>query len=63
MICGAVFLIILFLFTPVPFYQYWTNRGNEATFPFHEVRTQVKVNEITEGPVTKIWFVVIEKKI
>lgn len=34
-VCGTVYLIIMFIFIPVPFYQYFTDRGTFA-FPFHE---------------------------
>ncbi|XP_076339158.1 alg7 dolichyl-phosphate N-acetylglucosaminephosphotransferase isoform X1 [Tachypleus tridentatus] len=34
-ISGSVFLIIMFLFIPVPFIQYWTTNTSEA-FPHHE---------------------------
>ena len=39
-LCGAVFLIILFLFIPVPFYQYWADHENQ-NFPHHEVRSVI----------------------
>ena len=34
-LCGAVYLIVVFLFIPVPFYNYLTT--DEAQFPHHEV--------------------------
>ncbi|GBO19911.1 UDP-N-acetylglucosamine--dolichyl-phosphate N-acetylglucosaminephosphotransferase, partial [Araneus ventricosus] len=34
-VCGSVFLIIMFLFIPVPFIQYWTT-NSEAPFPHHQ---------------------------
>ncbi|ESO06670.1 hypothetical protein HELRODRAFT_94198 [Helobdella robusta] len=33
-LCGVVFLVIMFLFIPIPFIEYFTNRGT-FTFPFH----------------------------
>ncbi|KAG8179866.1 hypothetical protein JTE90_007046 [Oedothorax gibbosus] len=34
-ICGSVFLIVMFLFIPIPFVQYWTTNA-DAPFPHHE---------------------------
>ena len=36
-ICGAVFLVIMFLFIPVPFYKHLADNDNKA-FPHHEVK-------------------------
>lgn len=35
-IVGSVFLIIMFLFIPVPFVQYWSTKSTEDNFPHHE---------------------------
>lgn len=35
MLCGAVYLIVVFLFIPVPFSKYLTT--GEGEFPHHEV--------------------------
>lgn len=34
-VCGCVFLIIMFLFIPIPFIQYWTT-NTKVPFPHHE---------------------------
>ncbi|GIY23418.1 UDP-N-acetylglucosamine--dolichyl-phosphate N-acetylglucosaminephosphotransferase [Caerostris extrusa] len=34
-ICGSVFLIIMFIFIPIPFIQYWTT-NLEVPFPHHQ---------------------------
>lgn len=34
-VCGSVFLIIMFLFIPIPFIQYWTT-NTDAEFPHHQ---------------------------
>ena len=36
-ICGAVYLIIMFLFIPVPFYKHLAE-NKTGKFPYHEVR-------------------------
>ena len=39
-ICGAVFLVIMFLFISVPFYKHLADTNNKA-FPHHEVGNTV----------------------
>lgn len=36
MICGAIFLVIMFLFIPVPFYKHILTDNSEKPFPHHE---------------------------
>uniref|UniRef100_K1PAL5 UDP-N-acetylglucosamine--dolichyl-phosphate N-acetylglucosaminephosphotransferase n=1 Tax=Magallana gigas TaxID=29159 RepID=K1PAL5_MAGGI len=36
MICGAIFLVIMFLFIPVPFYKHILTDNSEKSFPHHE---------------------------
>ena len=36
MVCGAVFMCVMFLFIPIPFYEYMTQK-EEIQFPFSEV--------------------------
>ena len=38
-VCGAVYLVLMFLFIPVLFYDRLRNTSTE-TFPFHEVGVQ-----------------------
>ncbi|GFR29359.1 UDP-N-acetylglucosamine--dolichyl-phosphate N-acetylglucosaminephosphotransferase [Trichonephila clavata] len=35
-VCGCVFLIVMFLFIPIPFIQYWTT-NTKVPFPHHEL--------------------------
>lgn len=55
MICGAVFLVIMFLFIPVPFYKHILTDNSEKSFPHHEVCRSFFVHKIVFLRVA-FWF-------
>lgn len=55
MICGAIFLVIMFLFIPVPFYKHILTDNSEKSFPHHEVCRSFCVHKIVFLRVA-FWF-------
>lgn len=55
MICGAIFLVIMFLFIPVPFYKHILTDNSEKSFPHHEVCRSFFVHKIVFLRVA-FWF-------